>query len=147
MGYQFKLEALRRYRQFQEETQQKELSIANMIRDQIQSELERKLSTLKKTEMDLAAHQNKDAASPLLTLYENFLKRTHAEIQLQRKKVIAAEKTCAQKRGALMEAVKKRKVLDRIKEKDLERYLADLEHKESKFINEMAINRFALQQK
>jgi flagellar protein FliJ len=147
MGYQFKLESLRRYRQFQEEAQQKELAEANKIRDQIVNELQKKIAVRHQTEQDLKAQQGANATAPLISLYESFLMKISADIKLQRKKVIAAEKMCRQKRDGLLVAMQKKKTLERIKEKDFETYLAALEHKEAQFINELAINRFALTQK
>jgi flagellar FliJ protein len=147
MGYQFKLEALRNYRQYQEETRQKELAEADQIRQQIAGELKLLLIKQHETEQDLKTHQKENAAAPMMTLYASYLKKITAEIALQRQKVATAEATCKKKRDDLLLAMQKRKALERIKEKDFEKYLATLEHKEAKFINEMAINRFALNQK
>ena len=147
MGYQFKLEALRNYRQYQEEARQKELAEADQILNRIIKELETKLKKRQQSEHNLEMHQKEDAAAPLKTLYDNYLRKIMAEIDLQRQKVAAAKERCEEKREALLLAMQKRKALERIKEKDFEKYLATLEHNEAKFINEMAINRFALNQK
>ncbi len=147
MGYQFKLEALRNYRQYQEETRQKELAEADQIRQQIAGELKLLLIKQHETEQDLKTHQKENAAAPMMALYSSYLKKITAEIALQRQKVATAEATCKKKRDDLLLAMQKRKALERIKEKDFEKYMATLEHKEAKFINEMAINRFALNQK
>lgn len=147
MSYQFKLEALRRYRKHQEEVRQKELANANKIRDQIAKELEIKIARRQKSERDLNAKQRSDATAAIMSLYESFLAKISTEIELQRQKVAAAEKICDQKRNNLLAAMQKKKAIERIKEKDFENYMANLEQKEAKFINEIAINRFALNQK
>lgn len=147
MAYQFKLEALRRYRQFQEELQQKELSDAIKIHDQIVNEMQMKVGQRTKTEQELKTHQCTNATAPLISLYENYLKKMDADIDLQRQKVVAVKEMCDEKRNQLLDAMKKRKALERIKEKDFEKYLTTLERKEAAFVNEIAINRFAINQK
>ncbi len=147
MGYHFKLEALRNYRQYQEEIKQKELAEADQIRQQIVDELKMKIIKQHETEQNLETHQKENAAAPMMALYASYLKKISAEITLQRQKLAAAEAMCKKKRDDLLLAMQKRKALERIKEKDFEKYMATLEHKEAKFINEMAINRFALNQK
>lgn len=147
MGYQFKLEALRRYRQFQEEARQKELSDAIKIYDQFVKEMQLKVDRRKEIEQELKTQQSTNATAPMISLYESFLRKISTDIRFQRKKVADAEKRCDEKRINLMNAMQKRKALERIKEKDLNDYLSALEQKEAKFINEMALNRFALNQK
>lgn len=147
MQYQFKLEALRRYRKFQEDTIQKEFSDAIKIKDQIINEMNEMLKRRTDVEKDLKMQQSDNQTAEKNALYERFLRKINDEILLERRKVIQAEKMCDEKRRLLMNAMKKRKAIDKIKEKDLDNYLATLEHNEAKFINEIALNRFALNQK
>ena len=99
------------------------------------------------SEEDLKSQQRLNATAPMIALYESFLRKMSADILLHRKKILEAEKICDDKRRNLMNTMKKKKALERIKEKDFENYLATLERKEAKFINEIALNRFALNQK
>lgn len=147
MGYQFKLEALRRYRQFQEEAIQKEFSEAIKIKELIVNEMNKKRIRRADIEKDLKMQQRDNQTAAKIALYERYLRKINEEIQLEGRKVVEAEKMCDEKRQKLMNAMKKRKAIEKIKEKDFEKYLATLEHKEAKFINEIALNRFALNQK
>jgi flagellar FliJ protein len=146
MRYHFKLEALRQYRQFQEDKLQKELAEAVRFRDQLDQMLDHQLAMRAQAESDLEKRQVESTTGPQMAVYESYLKRIGKQIEQQRVKVEQADKLCLQRRTLLLAAVQKRKALDRLKEQDYEAYLADLNQKEQKFINEMAINRFALKQ-
>ncbi|MGD9187378.1 MAG: flagellar export protein FliJ [Desulfobacteraceae bacterium] len=146
MRYQFKLEALRQYRQFQEDKLQKELAEALRFRDHLARMLDDQLAMRDRTESDLERLQAESTTGPNMTVYESYLKCIGKQIEQQRVKVEQADKLCLERRTVLLAAVQRRKALDKLKEKDYETYLADLNQKEQKFINEMAINRFALKQ-
>jgi flagellar export protein FliJ len=144
--YRFKLEALRQYRQFQEDKLHKELSDALRFRDHLARVLAGQIEMRKQTEMDLERLQSEATTGARMAVYESYLKRIGDQIQQQRNKVQQADKVCLERRAVLLGAVQKRKALDKLKEQDYRAYLADLNQKELKFINEMAINRFAAKQ-
>lgn len=146
MQYHFKLEALRQYRQFQEDILQKELSDALRFRDHLAQVLDDQLAMRAQAESDLERRQTESTTGPQMSVYESYLKRIGKQIEQQRFKVEQADKLCLERRTVLLAAVQKRKALDKLKEQDYEAYLSDLNQKEQKFINEMAINRFALKQ-
>jgi flagellar FliJ protein len=146
MRYHFKLEALRQNRQFQEDKLQKELAEALRFRNHLARMLDDQLAMRGRAESDLESLQADSTTGPRMTVYESYLKRIGKQIEQQRLKVEQADKLCLERRNVLLAAVQKRKALDKLKEQDYEAYLADLNQKEQKFINEMAINRFALKQ-
>lgn len=143
MGYHFKLEALRQYRNFQEDIKKKELAQAQRDRDQ---EIER-LDALKdkrfQLEQDLKSEQQNSTNGPHMALYDQYLKRISVEISAQRKKLEGAETLCKEKMGDLLQAMQHRKTIDKLKEKDFHTYMESLNQTEQKFINEIAINQFA----
>jgi flagellar FliJ protein len=147
MSYQFKLEALRKYRRFEEETRQKELADEQRRLDMAMEQLENYLVLQKKTESDMQQFQTESATGPQLAVYARFLQKLSNDIEGQRVVVTDIGKDCDHARDALLEAMKKRKALDKLKEKGLKAYLAKLDKQEEKFINEMAISRFTLKQK
>jgi flagellar FliJ protein len=147
MDYQFKLEALRRYRVFQEDERQKDLAEALRQRDQQAQILARLVDLRDRTEKDLKARQKDGVTGPQLTMYSNYLNKLGSDIFSQNHKVAQAEKNLGDKREALLEAMQKRKTLDKLKEKGLKAYLDRLSREEEKFINEMAISRFNHKQK
>jgi flagellar protein FliJ len=147
MDYRFKLEALRQYRSFQEESRQKEMADAQRIRDQEAAVLEALGALRKKTERALERECHGSTTGPCLSFYNSYLDKVTADIISQKLKLAEAEKELAEKREALLLAMQKRKTLDRLKEKGREAYLEHLNSEEEKFINEMAISRFNANQR
>lgn len=144
MGYRFKLEALRRYRQFQEDELQRELADVQKLKDRAMARLLEYEAQLEKTRNELYQQQSASVQSSLLAIFPRFLERMTEEIAEQQSVVASIEKQFEAKRQALMEVVKKRKTLEKLEEKEFNTYMADLSLEEQKFINEMAINRFNL---
>jgi flagellar protein FliJ len=142
MDYRFKLEALRQYRVFQEEARQKELAEAMRLRDQQAQILARLIDRRNKTEKDLIARQDGGTTGPHLTIFSNYLNKLASDIFSQNHKVADAEKNLEKTREALLEAMQKRKTLDKLQEKELKAHMERLSREEQKFINEMAISRF-----
>ena len=145
MSYQFKLEALRRYRLFQEEALNKELADAQRLRDLALQDLDGIQAMRDKTEADLQQEQVRAGFATQVIVYHRFLRKLAEDLIRQQHKVQAAQNLCDQRREDLLEAMKKRKALDKLKENGLRAYLSDLDKEEAKFINEMAINRFNLE--
>jgi flagellar export protein FliJ len=148
MDYRFKLEALRKYRVFQEEARQKELAEALRWRDQ-QAEILADLIHLRsKTEQNLKVKQNGGGITgPYLTIFSNYLNKLASDIFAQNHNVAEAEKKLDNTREALLVAMQKRKTLDKLKENGLKAHMRRLSSEEEKFINEMAISRFTFRQK
>jgi len=147
MGYRFKLEALRKYRKFQEETLQKEMAEAQRIRDQEADILSELIDTSDKTERDLKLKQKERTSGPCLAMYSNYLDKLASDIFAQKHKLANAEKQLEKKREVLLTAMQKRKTLEKLKEKGLKAYVENLNSDDQKFINEMAISRFSIKQR
>ena len=92
MKYRFKLEALRQYRQFQEDALKKELSQAMRYRDQLIDVLNNQLKMRTQTEKDLANLQSKTPTGAQMTVYESYLRRINEQIDQQRNQIDQAEK-------------------------------------------------------
>jgi flagellar FliJ protein len=144
MGYRFRLEALQRFRKFQEDELQREFAEVQKLKDQAIACLNEYETQLKKTRNELYQQQNDSAQGSLLAIFPRFLERMTEKITDQQKTIAGIEKQLEAKRQALMEAMQKRKTLEKLKEKELDTYMAELSLEEQKFINEMAINRFNL---
>ena len=147
MNYRFKLEALRQYRNFQEESRQKEMADALRIRDQQAEMLAELIKSREKTEHDLKSRQRESITGPHLTIFSNYLNQLDSDIFAQKHKLADAEKLLEKRREALLIAMQKRKTLDKLREKDLKAFMESLHSEEEKFINEMAISRFNINQR
>lgn len=143
MSFNFKLEALRRYRNFQEDIKKKDLAQAQRHRDQEIEHLETLIDKRIQVEHDLKSEQENSTNGPHMALYDHFLKRISGEIAAQRKKIEDAESLCKEKMAHLLKAMQHRKTIEKLKEKDFHSYIESLNQTEQKFINEIAINQFA----
>ena len=65
----------------------------------------------------------------------------------QKHKLVDAEKQLEEKREVFLDAMQKRKTLDKLKEKGLKAHIESLNSEEQKFISEMAISRFSIKQR
>jgi flagellar FliJ protein len=147
MRYQFKLEALRRYRRHQEEILQRELGTLQRICDQAVKKLNETVGRHRRTESDLDLKQREPGFASQITMYQRYLKALEKRIEDQQRAVNEAQKACADKRALLLKVVKKRKTLEKLKENGLRVHIANLNQEEQKFIDEMAVNRFTLNQR
>lgn len=75
-------------------------------------------------------------------LYIDYLARMDDEMVLRKKAVEAAEEAAEIARGRLVEAVRQRKILDRLKEKHAEAREAERLRRETGLFDEIAVNRF-----
>jgi flagellar FliJ protein len=142
MAYHFKLESVLRIRCLEEEKCQKSLAAALHLLEQESLHLMKLLELQKRAELELAEKRQMAMTGPESILHHQYAKKLSDRIRQQQKKVLEADSVCHTKRELLHEALKNRKVLETIKNKDQENYNAELNREEEKFINEIAINRF-----
>ena len=79
-----------------------------------------------------------------IKLYIDFVEQLSKEMEAQRQKVLEAERNFSVKRLDLVAAMKKRKILDRLKEKGLQAYEQEQLKKERSFMDEVAGHQFNL---
>lgn len=142
MAYEFKLEALRKFRQHLEDEKQKKLAEAQRNLEEALDQLSALLAQRERTEDDLQQCQQQSTTGQQITVYLNFLQKLAGDIEQQQEAVAGLRHTCDLAREEVLEAMKQRKILDKLKEKERKRYLENLDHEEEKFIGEMAINRY-----
>ena len=82
------------------------------------------------------------AKAPDFSLYAEYIKRVQQSLRDQAAIVIAAEEVVEQKRVALLAIVKKRKILERLKEKQRQAYESWIGGRERKTMDEIAILKF-----
>lgn len=74
-------------------------------------------------------------------LYTNYLKVLDKKITAQFFQVQEKEKIVEKKRELLLEAVKEKKILEKLRVKDLEKYMLELRRWEQEIIDDLAIQR------
>ena len=140
--YRFNLEPLLNHRRYLEEVLQKEL--AN-LKIRLVAETD-KLWVLRekkrKTALQLQEKQTDGRPASEIKLYVDYLEQLLKEVEAQRKKVLEAERLFRLKRQDLVVAMKKRKILDRLKAKGLQAYEQEQLKKERNFMDEVAGHQF-----
>ncbi len=137
--YKFPLQSVLNHRKFLEDKLQKDLAGLKRILDKAIGLL-RKLKAEEKKSLE-ELHQKKAECIniPEVQLYMNYIDRLLADIGKQEKKVKKAEKKCNKKREELVTAMKNRKALEKLREKEVERFKKELNKNERKFFDDVSI--------
>lgn len=140
--YTFKLQAVLDHRQFSEDNLKKELAD---IRQQVMA-ARQQLESLKREAMDTVAALKQEQANGLssdqVVAYHAYLKRLSDCITRQQTVTGEMRERESEKQAELLEAMKKRQILEKLKDQGLDRYNQVMLKKEMNFIDEIAVNRF-----
>ena len=138
--YKFTLESLLNHRKYIEDILQKDFAESKRILSDEKKQL-RKFEIEKQecwTQLQQKQREGQPAAE--IVVYMNYIEKLSKNIGDQRQRVLAAQKTFGQKRLALIEAMKKRKILEKLKAKGLKEYQQVMKKKELDHMNEIAVN-------
>ena len=136
--YRFKLEALLKHRRHQEEVLQKELADAQKklaAEQSIQRAFERKK---RRRVQELQRRQTSGNTITDIVLYLTYIEHLSANIEDQKQRVQIAQQIAHQKRDELIALMKKRKALEKLKEKGRQAYQYKQMQEERKFMDEVA---------
>jgi flagellar FliJ protein len=136
--FKFRFETVLTTRRNAEEVYQKELAEARRALAVEQAALRDKRSTRRRCAQELQRTQRQGFRAPAIQLYGPYLARLERDIDTQQKRVAGAERKVNQKRSALIEAVKKRKVFEKLKEKDQKDHLNAMTLRDRKFMDDVA---------
>ncbi len=140
--FKFALEALLNHRLHHEEIIQKELAVcACGVRDE-KTILMRIQQDKEKASAEIHQKQLRGIAISEHILYANFLEGLARNMVVQQEKVTESEKKYAQKRDDLIEAVRKRKTIENLREKGLAAFSRKMLKLDQDFLDEVAICRF-----
>jgi len=91
---------------------------------------------------ELEQKQSHGVAISEISLYVRFIEQLSGNMTKQEETVRIVQEQVDKKRQDLIEATKKKKILERLKEKALRAYEQLLRKKEEDFLNEVGINQF-----
>lgn len=137
----FKLESLLRHRKHIEDVHQRELADAFKLLEGEKRALMRMVANREHIEEDLKQKLEHGLAAAEMLNFQKYLDRLALDITVQKARFSEAEKRFEQKRMALTEAVKDRKIMDKLKEKQLTAEAERMQKQDQGFMNEVAINR------
>jgi flagellar FliJ protein len=139
--YRFNLQVLLDYRKRIEEGLQIELS---QIRRSLEKEKQLLFSYQREKnyyEEELARREEKEINVNEALLYRDYLRGMRIRIKEQRERVVKLKMDFDKKQEELLEATKKRKVLEKVKEKDWKRFMKSLQAGERLVIDEVGIRK------
>jgi len=142
MRFKFKLESLLNHRQFVEDVLQKEFSFLKKRlseEKQIETHLREKQAHLAE-ELKVNLKESRPVSEN--SLYVTYLSCLSDQIGRQQGKVERVESEKSEKKIALMQAVKKRKVLERLKENRVGKYQQFRSRKEQEVADEIGIQQY-----
>lgn len=139
--YRFNLQVVLNYRERIEEGVQLELS-----RTQRELESAKQVFFAYKREKgfyeeELAKREAREVNIDDSILYRDYLKGMNEKIKAQREIVAKAKIAVDKKQEELLVATKKRKVLEKVREKHMKEFMDDLERKERIFTDEISVQR------
>ena len=140
--YHFNLEPLLNHRRYQVEVLQKELADLKVRLDAEKDKLWLLRQKKRKTVLRMQEKQTHGRSASEIKLYIDFVEQLSIEMEAQKQKVQEAEHNFSLKRQDLVTAMKKRKILDRLKEKGLKAYEQEQLKKERNLMDEVAAHQF-----
>lgn len=138
--FRFRLEAVRSQRQQIENLRIREWSIVNRMMNQLiqdRTDLEARLQSAM-AEMT-EAKQARVVSTSIISEIENFIQGIKLRIEWKKSEITRAEKFVDRKRMEWMDARKRRKTIDVLREKKLEEFKSDQRSKELKTVDEIYI--------
>jgi flagellar FliJ protein len=140
--YQFNLEPLLNHRRYHVEVLQKELADVKMRLDGEKEKLWLLRQKKRKTVQRLQEKQTAGRPASEIKLYIDFVEQLSKEMEAQRRNVLEAKRNFNLKRQDLVAAMKKKKILERLKEKGLQAYEQEQIKRERNLIDEVAARQF-----
>ena len=131
-----------KHRKLIEEELQKEMAASKRLL-MAEKEKLKDLENTKNTSLrELQEKQVKGMRAVDISLYSDFIGRVSMQIKVQHKTLVRLENNIDKKRNKLIEAMKKRKTVDQLKQNRLKAHNRELQRKEQKEMDEIAINGF-----
>lgn len=140
--YRFNLESLLNYRRYQEEILQKKLAEFKNQLVEHEQQLRQLKQAWRKNSLELRQRQESGGTVSGVIMYFRYLDRLTADIDKQKRRVVKTKKRIEQKRRELIEIVKKRKTLEKLKEKRFNTFEQQQLKKERNLLDEVAATRF-----
>ncbi len=139
----FNLETLLRHRENLEEKERNELARLRYLRQTEVNNRERLRRCLGENLRELCRLRSLDANSEEILWFYPYLDRLRYEIGLSEKTIAQLDKEVEKQLGVVIEATKKKKVLDSLKSRRLKEYNLGVERQEQKNVDEIVVTRYA----
>lgn len=140
--YTFKLQTVLDHRRFLEDSLKRELAEIRQQTIEAQQQLESLESKEMQTVSVLKQEQAEGLSSDKVVAYHTYLRDLADRICQKQKMVMEIKEQEAAKQGELLDALKRRQILEKLKDQGLDRFNRTMLKKEMNFIDEIAVNQF-----
>ena len=140
--YRFNLEPVLNHRRLVEETLQKDLALLKISLIDENKRLITYEESRGKLLEELQKIQKEGTTTSDILLYLPYIEQVSKDIERQKNKVLELENKVEQNLKDLLEATKKKKALQKLKEKAFKAYNQNLIKNEQDFLNEVAVGQF-----
>lgn len=138
--FKYSMQSILQYRESIEDTKKIALAKANMELGEERAKLGRLEESMEASIQNKLAKQRCHVRDELIFTY--YIKQCEGKIKEQRSAVARAEKKSELARRELGEATKDRKIMESLSEKEFTRFVAELDAKEAKELDDMVTTRF-----
>lgn len=142
MAFNFRFASLLKVRENLEEELQLRMAREQSILKGHQDQLAELRDQRRQLLADIEERQKKGVPGSLFMFYMSGINSKELEIVMQENTVASQEKVVSELRGQLVEAMKKRKTMEVIKERDWRNYLREFKREEQNFNDEQAVLRY-----
>jgi len=141
--YKYSLESILKQRKFIEDKLQKKMAVLNkeLGDEEIRLNMENKVR--EQCLEELKQKQERNISMSELLLYTKFIRKITVAINKQEVIVLRAKKKVDQNRENMVDAMKNRKIIEKLKEKDWKNYSRMSSKRDQEFLNEVGISRFS----
>ena len=136
--FRFRLQSLLQHRKHHEDDCQKDLARARTALQKEEQALNRFQERIADQQRKMQAKQKDRHTVTEIKNFQNFLLALEQDIARQQQRVVESQAQFEEKRSNLMEAMKQRKILERLKENERLRYHRNQQKKERSQMDEVA---------
>jgi flagellar protein FliJ len=141
MAFKFRYEALLGYRLHQKEKAEVEFARAKQLLRQLKETLKEYQDDLQATRLEMAQAIRGKTDSDTVRSYSQYLGALKIWIAMQEAEIAKAEKTVSEKMEELLNWTKKYKIIEKLKEKDYQKWKTKLNIMEQRELSESGVLR------
>lgn len=141
MAYRYRLELVLKYRRDLEELAQQKLARQQLVLDALQKRLEDLHLERLRMMADFELRKAEPILAPLFAAFVESLRFKESDIASQAEVVKVQQKAVAEARDELAEKMKRRKVLEKARERDFQKHVQEEVRKDQKDNDEMMVLR------
>ncbi len=140
--YKFKLQPVLDQREFIEDNLKKELASCKVLLKEENAKLNGYKASKARLMVKLGHRKKKKATISEIMLYVGFIEQVSRDIEKQKTRVLQVKSLFDEKLASLIDAMKDKKSIEKLKEKEITSYKLKNLKKDQNFLDEIAMQRF-----